>query len=71
MILYFHYIPTPPEVQRNINTYIGKCFKKKNQELIQDLQEEYRDSSIPSIKKILKCNLHKISMNQAIRHSWK
>ena len=58
-----------PEVQHSINTSIGKYFKKKNQEPIQDLQAEYKKNSIPMIKKILQCNLHRETMNQAIRDS--
>ena len=44
---------------------------KKKQEHIQDLRRNYGDSSISKAKKTAQCNLCAVTMNQAIRDSWK
>ena len=55
----------------SINTSIGKCFKKKEPRVHQDLQTEYKNFCISRIKKILQCDLQRETMNQAIRDSCK
>ena len=67
-ILYYH-LPSAPEVRHSINTSIGKCFKKKNQELVQELQDQYGSFQIPRYKKYQECNYQKEVMNQAIQEA--
>ncbi len=54
-ILYYHPFPAP-KVRHNFNTSIGKYFKDKNQELVQELQHQYRKFQIPKNKKLLESN---------------
>ena len=50
---------------------LESALRKINKELIQALQRGCRDFSIHRVKKITKCNLHAVIMNQAIHDSCK
>ena len=47
----------------SINIFIEGCLKKNNQKLIEDPQNEYKDFSIPSVKKIIQFNLRTVIMD--------
>ena len=62
----FYYQPTTSEVWQSINTSIGKCFKKKNQELRENLEKKFGKFYTTNIKKIKECQLRRVTINIAI-----
>ena len=66
-----YYPPTIPEVWHSINTSIGKCFKKNNQELNENLEKTFGIFCNTKIKKIKECQLRKVIMNIAISEACK
>ena len=48
----FHDNPSMPKVLQSIIAYIGKCFKKNNQELKENLEKTFAKFCVPKIKKI-------------------
>ena len=59
----FHDNPSMPKVLQSIIAYIGKCFKKNNQELKENLEKTFGISYIPKIKKIREYQLNRVTMN--------
>ena len=50
--MFYYFNPSTPEVRRSINTTIGKCFKKNNQELNENLEKTFGKLYIPKINKL-------------------
>ena len=67
----FYYQTTIAQVQHSINTSIGKCLAKNNQELKKDLEKTFEKFCIPKIKKTKEWQLKKVTMNIAISEACK
>ena len=62
----FYYQPNIHEVWHSINTCIGKCFTKNNQEFKENLEKTFGMSPIPKTKKLQECQLKRATMNNRI-----